>query len=103
VVLDTVGSLPIATARSLVKPGGRIVDIVPSPLKLARSVLPGAYSVFMGRPEASDLAEVAEHAERGEVQLPIARTVPLAEAIAALTELESGRTPTRGKLVIALG
>ena len=35
-------------------------------------------------------------------RLPVARTVPLGEAIAALTELERNRTPKGGKLIITI-
>jgi len=101
-VLDTVGSLPITTARALLRPGGRIVDIVPTPRKFARSFLPGAYSVLMGRPDTGDLAEVAGAAAYGLLHLPIARTVPLADAIQAITDLERAPTSGGGKLVITM-
>ena len=52
---------------------------------------------LMGRPVTADLAEVART-----LRLPIARTVPLAEAIPALTELEREQRPKGGKLIIAM-
>jgi len=100
IVFDTPGTLPITTARTLLKPGGRIIDIVPSPAKFARSALPGPYRVMMGRPAPQDLEEVARLAAKGELRIPIARTVPLTEAIPALTELEHRRTSGGGKLVV---
>ncbi len=103
VVFDTVGSLPIVTAHALMKPGGRIVDIVPTPRKFLRSLLPGPYSVFMGRPDVADLAEVAEAAERGELYVPIGNIAALADAIPALTELETEGTPRGGKLIVVPG
>jgi NADPH:quinone reductase-like Zn-dependent oxidoreductase len=39
-VFDTPGMLPFAAARTLLKPGGTIVDIVPTPAKMIRSALP---------------------------------------------------------------
>ncbi|WP_198348143.1 NADP-dependent oxidoreductase [Plantactinospora sp. KBS50] len=96
-VLDTPGVLSSAAARRLLKPGGTIVDIVPTPAKMIRSVLPGPFRAMMGRLVTADLAEVARV-----LRLPIARTVPLAEAIAALTELERDRRPKGGKLVITM-
>jgi NADPH:quinone reductase-like Zn-dependent oxidoreductase len=102
VVFDTVGTLPITTARTLIKPGGRIIDIVPTARKFLRSMMPGPYSVFMGSAVVTDLEEVAEAAARGDLHTPIARAVPLEEAIAALTELETGRTPKGGKLVVVM-
>jgi NADPH:quinone reductase-like Zn-dependent oxidoreductase len=100
VVLDTAGTLPISTARTLIKHGGRIIDIVPTPRKFLRSVLPGPYAVFVGRADVSDLEEVAEAAARGDLQLPVGRTVPLGLGIAALVELETSHTPGAGKLVL---
>ncbi|MFE5121320.1 NADP-dependent oxidoreductase [Streptomyces sp. NPDC056669] len=102
-VFDTAGTLPIKAARTLLKPGGRIIDITPTPAKFARSALPGPFQVMIAQPITRDLEEVARAAGEGTLRLPIARTVPLTEAIAALTELERDRTPKGGKLVIAVG
>jgi NADPH:quinone reductase-like Zn-dependent oxidoreductase len=100
VVFDTAGTLPFATARRMVKPGGRIIDIVPSVAKFARSILPGPYTAFMGRPDSTDLQHVADAAGRGEIVTRISRSVSLADAIPALIELENAPTSSGGKLVI---
>ncbi|MFE2941247.1 NADP-dependent oxidoreductase [Streptomyces sp. NPDC059255] len=100
VVLDTAGTLPVEAARALLKPGGRIIDINPTPAKFVRSALPGPYRVLMGKAVVEDLEAVAQAAGKGMLRLPVARTVPLGKAIAALTELERDRTPKGGKLVI---
>jgi NADPH:quinone reductase-like Zn-dependent oxidoreductase len=100
VVLDTAGTLPFRTARALLKPGGRIIDITPTPAKFVRSVLPGPFRVLIGKPVVADLAAVARAAGKGILRLPVARTVPLDKAVAALTELERDHTPRGGKLVI---
>ncbi len=102
-VLDTAGTLPATVARTLLKPGGRILDIVPTPSKVTRSVLPGPYRLMMGRNSTTDLDQVAHLAAQGRLRIPIARTVPLADAIPALTELERHRTPRGGKLIITAG
>jgi hypothetical protein len=52
---------------------------------------------MMARPVTADLEEVART-----LRLPIARTVPLAEASPALTELERDQRPKGGKLVITM-
>ncbi len=101
-VLDTAGTLPAKTAHALVKSGGRIIDIVPSALKLVRSVLPGPYSLHLGKPSISDLQEVAAAAANGDLDLPVARTVPLHEAIPAIVELETHGTPKGGKVVVVM-
>lgn len=102
VVFDTAGTLPYATARRMLKPGGRIIDIVPSVTKFARSILPGPYTAFMGRPDSDDLQHVADAAGRGEIATRIARTVTLDDAIPALIELENAPTSGGGKLVITI-
>jgi NADPH:quinone reductase-like Zn-dependent oxidoreductase len=51
----------------------------------------------------ADIEEVARAAGQGTLRLPIARTVPLTEAITALTELELNHTPKGGKLIITNG
>ncbi|MEE6265616.1 NADP-dependent oxidoreductase [Streptomyces diastatochromogenes] len=99
-VVDTAGTLPTGAAKKMLKPDGRIVSIHPTPANIARSALPGPYNVLITRPVTEDLGEVARAAGRGTLRVPIARTVPLAEAIAALAELERDGTPKGGKLVI---
>ncbi|AKA01929.1 NADPH:quinone reductase [Streptomyces noursei ZPM] len=99
-VVDTADTLPTDAAKKMLKPDGRIVSIHPTPANIARSALPGPYNVLITRPVTEDLGEVARAAGRGTLRVPIARTVPLAEAIAALTELERDGTPKGGKLVI---
>jgi NADPH:quinone reductase-like Zn-dependent oxidoreductase len=103
VVFDTAGALPIKAAQTLLKPGGRIFDIVPTPAKFARSILPGPYHALMGKPVTKDLEAIAQAAGQGTLRLPIARTVPFSDSIAALTELETNHTPKGGKLIITTG
>ncbi|MGO9928828.1 MAG: NADP-dependent oxidoreductase [Mycobacterium sp.] len=103
IVFDTVGTLPPTTARMLLKSGGRIVDIVPSAGKFVRSVLPGPYNVVIAQHNAKDLDELARACAQGTLRLPIAQTVPLSDAIAALTELERNNKPRGGKLIITAG
>ncbi|MDX3353764.1 NADP-dependent oxidoreductase [Streptomyces sp. ME01-24h] len=102
-VLVTAGSLAVRAARSMLKPGGRIVSILPTPSNLARSALPGPFHALIARPVTHDLEEIARAAAQGALRLPVARTVPLSQAIAALTELERNGTAKRGKLIITPG
>ncbi|TWV44429.1 NADP-dependent oxidoreductase [Streptomyces misionensis] len=99
-VVDTAGTLPTDAAKKMLRPGGRIVGIHPTPANLARSALPGPYNVLIATPVTADLEEVARAAGRGTLRVPVARTVPLTEAVKALTELERDGTPKGGKLVI---
>ena len=102
-VLDTAGVLSKQTAHALLEPAGRVIDINPSPAKVARSVLPGRFSLLIGVWNPGELEELARGAVHGELGFPVARTVPLAQAIEALTELERHRTPKGGKLVVTMG
>ena len=104
-VLDAGGvhSLPVKAARMMLKPGGRIISVFPSPANLLRSALPGPFHAFAAQPVIKDLEEVARAAGQGTLRLPIARTVPLSQAIPALTELEQGGAAKRGKLIITPG
>ena len=100
VIFDTPGLLPYATARRMLRPGGRIIDIVPSATKFARSILPGPYTAFMGRPNSEDLQRIADAAGRGDITTSIQRTVTLANAIPNLIDLENAPTSGAGRLVI---
>ncbi|TGD88569.1 NADP-dependent oxidoreductase [Mycolicibacterium sp. CH28] len=103
IVIDTAGTLAVGTGRALLKPGGRIVSIHPTPVNLARSALPGPFRLLMTRAVTEDLEEVARAAGAGTLRVPIARTVGLADAIPALTDLERNGTATRGKLIVIPG
>lgn len=98
-ILDTAGTLPKAATRMLTKRTGRLIDINPTPGKFARSAMPGPYQVLIAQPLTADLDAVTRAAGQGAIQVPIGRTVPLTDALSALTELELHRTPRRGKLV----
>lgn len=100
-VVDTADALPLDVARSLLKPGGLVVDPVLSPGKVVRSVFSRQYKLLMERWNAKDLETLAQAAVEGKAGFPVARTVPLDQAIDALTELETRHTPKGGKLVIA--
>ena len=100
VIFDTPGRLPYNTARRMLRSGGRIIDIVPSVTKFARSILPGPYTAFMGKPNSEDLQRVADAAGRGDINTRIRRTVPLASSIPALIDLENAPTSGAGRLVV---
>lgn len=99
-VLITAGMLPPKAARTMLKPGGRIVSILPTPANLLRSALPGPFRAMVARPVTGDLEEIARAAGQGTLRVPIARTVPLSRAIPALTALERNGLAKRGKLII---
>jgi NADPH:quinone reductase-like Zn-dependent oxidoreductase len=101
-VFDTAGTLSNKTARTLIKPGGHITDINGTPAKMLRSALPGPYHMQFTKASVQDLETITRAVADGQVEVPIARTVPLAEATQALAELETRNTPRGGKLVITV-
>lgn len=102
VVIDTADTLSAATARALVKPGGRIVGIHPTAAAFARAAVPGPFRVLVTRPNTADLEQVAHAAGEGRLRVPIARTVPLSNAIAAITDFEQTSGSKGGKLVVTM-
>jgi NADPH:quinone reductase-like Zn-dependent oxidoreductase len=99
-VLNTAGTMPFKAARTLLKPGGRIVDINMTPAKMPRVVFSRAFQTVIAKYTPEALETVSDAAAQGKLAIPVARAVPLTQAIDALTELERARTPKGGKLVI---
>lgn len=91
-----------AAAMRMLTPGGRFADIHPAPLKMLRGRLPGRSRVLFGTGRTADMEALARAAASGEMSFPVARTVPLDGAIAALTELETRGTPEGGRLVVTM-
>ncbi|OBL11601.1 NADPH:quinone reductase [Mycobacterium sp. 1245499.0] len=100
VVLDTAGTLPVRDARKMLTINGRIVSVKPSPANMVRSVLPGPFHVVIAKAVTTDIEAVARAAGEGVLRLPIAKTVPLSQAISALAQLEQNGFAKRGKLII---
>ncbi|CQD15005.1 oxidoreductase [Mycobacterium lentiflavum] len=99
-VFDTPGVLPASKARALLRPGGRIIFINATPLKIVRSLFPGPSRMQFSEPNTKDLENLAEAVAEGTIELQIGRSVPLLQAIPALKELEEGKEGYVGKLVI---
>ncbi|MGH3262563.1 MAG: NADP-dependent oxidoreductase [Trebonia sp.] len=99
-VFDTAGALSYTAARTLLKPGGQIIDINATPAKILRSAFPGPYRMQFTKTDTDDLTTIADAVQAGKLDLQIARSVPLTAAIDALTELETHNTLKGGKLVI---
>jgi NADPH:quinone reductase-like Zn-dependent oxidoreductase len=100
VVIDNVNALPIEVALSMLKPNGRVIDPVLSPVKILRSLISRRYKVLMVPFAYKELEILAQAGAERKVNFAVARTVPLEEAIEALTEFEIRHIPKGGKLVI---
>jgi NADPH:quinone reductase-like Zn-dependent oxidoreductase len=112
-VVQLAGMAPLKALRGLLAPGGTIVlagsgtgreggSGALGPLtRMARAkVTRERVRTFIAKVRSDDLATLASLVESGALTPPVTRTFPLAEAAAALTQIESGHV--RGKLVITV-
>ena len=100
VVFDTQGSLSPREGATMLKPGGLVLDIVPTPLKMIRSLFSSRFQTVISQVTPQIMAGITAAVEQGQITPAIGRTVPLSEVIPALIELEHTRSPL-GKLVVA--
>ena len=100
-VFDTAGGLTPKQAASMLKAGGRAIYAVPKPQTMLAALFSSRHALASGQPTAKRMAAITAAAECGALVPKVALTVPLSEAIPALTMLEVSGTP-KGKLVIVL-
>lgn len=99
-VFDLIGGETLERSAEVLRRGGRVVSIIQPPDLDAfahRGV--EAYYVFV-LPDGDQLRALAELADRGELGVPVSRTMPLGEARAAQELLEDGHVT--GKLVLTV-
>ena len=99
VVFDCHGSLSAREAGRLIKPGGIIIDIVPTPAKFLRALVSRSRKVVIANPKAENLQQVVDLAAAGKLAIPTVRTLSLDQAPALLAALEQGQR-LNGKAVI---
>ena len=100
VVFDCHGSLSARDAKRLLKPGGLIIDIVPTPAKFVRALVSRSYKVVIADTTAENLQPVIDLAAARKLGIPIIQALSLAEAPTLLAALERGER-LNGKAVIA--
>ncbi|WP_329358562.1 NADP-dependent oxidoreductase [Streptomyces anulatus] len=91
---DTVGGDALRASADTLAPGGRLASIADGEV----FSYGGRYAFV--RPDAYDLAQVAELAERGIVSVHVDRVFPLEQAADAYRLNQEGRT--RGKIVVTV-
>ncbi|MFJ9681357.1 NADP-dependent oxidoreductase [Streptomyces sp. NPDC101194] len=91
---DTVGGEALRVSAEVLRPGGRLASITD-----AEVFSYGGRYAFV-RPDAKDLAHLAELAEQGVVTVHVDRVFPLERAADAHRLNEQGRT--RGKIVVTV-
>lgn len=99
VVFDCHGSLSARDAKRLLKPGGLIIDIVPTPAKFLRALVSRSRKVVIADTTAENLQPVIDLATARKLTIPIVRTLSLDEAPTMLAALERGER-LNGKAVI---
>jgi NADPH:quinone reductase-like Zn-dependent oxidoreductase len=96
-VFDTADSLSVRQCGSMLKPGGVAVHV--NPRLLLWCLVLWSHKIASGQATPARMAGISQLAAQGKLVPKIGRTVSLADAIPALTELERAGTP-KGKLVI---
>lgn len=99
-VFDAHGSLSMSEGDRLVKRGGQVIDIAPTKTKFVRALVSRSRKVVFADVRSENLQQVIDLAAAGKVAIPIARTIALAEAPAAMAELEHGAR-LKGKVIIS--
>lgn len=96
VVLDLIGGDGREKAFAAVKPEGMVVSVLGEPEARGNVRTAG----FMTRPDAAQLAEIAELFDDGKARLEVQRVLPFADAAEAQERLR--RDHSRGKTVLDL-
>lgn len=95
VVLDYAGGDALDSTPQLLRDGGFVVSIADA---RARDEFDGVYAWV--RPDAAQLAALAQLAADGSLRIERTATYPLSDAIAAYRELEAGHA--QGKIVVTI-
>lgn len=101
VVYDTAATMTTEIGLSLLKKDGVFLDLNPTPGKFIRSIFNRKLKPIVGTPRPEILDSLANAARKGKFRLPIARVVPLGDAIQLVTELEAG-LKLGGKCLVAM-
>lgn len=102
VVFDAAATLSTATGVGMLRKGGTFTTVDPTPARFLRAVFDRRVKPIVATPRA-DLLDMLARAARDEgFRLPIARIVPLGEAIALIAAIEGGQK-LGGKAVVAIG
>lgn len=99
-VFDANGSLSIKEGDHLIKRGGLVIDIAPTPRKFLSALLSRSRKFVFADVKRENLQQVVDLAAAGKLTIPVASTISLAEAPAVLASLEQGNRLS-GKAVIA--
>jgi len=98
VVLESVGKDTLARSYGVVKKGGILVSLIgpPDKTELDKHGIRGA--ALGVEPNSSELAEIANLIDQKKIKVTVSQTYPLAEAVKAEGQADTGHT--RGKIVL---
>lgn len=101
VVFDMIGAETLELSYGVLKEGGYLVSIVakPDPDKLAAKKAKG--TVFLVKPDAKQLAEIADLLDQHKITVDLRSEFPLKDADRAQEESKSGKSG-RGKIVLTV-
>ena len=101
VVYDTAATMTTAQGLGMLRKDGVFLDLNPSPGKFIGAMFNRRLKPVICTPTAQMLDSLAQAARDENFRLPIGETVPLSEAIALITALETGRK-VGGKSLVAM-
>ena len=101
VVYDAAGTMTVPTGFGLLRQGGVYLDIDPTPIKFIRAIFNRKLKPIVCAARADILDGLANTAGNGKLRLPVAKTVPLNDAIPLITGLEAGQK-LAGKALVAM-
>jgi NADPH:quinone reductase-like Zn-dependent oxidoreductase len=99
-VLDPVGKDTLVRSYGVVKKGGIVMSLVarPDPMELQKHEIRGA--VISVRPDADDLAQIAQLIDAGKIRPIVTEVLPLRDAVKA--QQQAATHHTRGKIVLGI-
>ncbi|SEF35139.1 NAD(P)-dependent alcohol dehydrogenase [Variovorax sp. NFACC27] len=100
VVYDTAATMTSAVGLGMLREAGVFLDINPTLGKFMRSMFDRRLKPIICKARADILDGLARAAAEGKLRLPVAKTVPLSEAIRLVTELQQGHKLAGKGLVV---
>ena len=101
VVYDTAATMTTAQGMGLLRKDGVFLDLNPSPGKFVAAIFNRRLKPIVCTPRAEILDGLAADARDRGFRLPVAKIVPLSQAIALITALEAGQR-AGGKSLVAM-
>jgi NADPH:quinone reductase-like Zn-dependent oxidoreductase len=89
-VFDTAGTLDVGDGLSMLRPGGVLVDINPTPRRMMRGMLSRRYKIAFATMGTRHLSDIARLAAEGALKAAVGLQRPFSDAVATIAEAEQG-------------